>query len=508
MLTDRAEGLMRISRLTKYLIAAVALPLLALLTADADASSVSIRASLLPSAFIFVTLLAFGPSWFAWNSTYFHSPAQTAIKLTTVESVFIAITWQSFEFLAPDAYVPSSQTVALLPAIIPLLLLLNRFLPNVAAAVLYRWRSPQRILTVGSGHAMELIGHQLQKASKLGLIRVNNCSTDGAREGIRIFNPDELPDESLPLSEIEDVVLNDDSSVAIDHVVFVEDSTTKNNPPLRAELQRHCDSLGVPLTVYTEHSGIPPWNNAPIPLSVPHVSRNPSAPLQNPVNQFAKRCIDILVSLPVVIFVLPPLCLLVRSIHRRQSPGPLFYRQDRCGRNGTSFRILKFRTMHAPADGETDIEADPGPRIFRLGAMLRDSRLDEIPQFINVLAGTMSIVGPRAHHAQDRIRFSSIVPHYPMRMQAKPGITGLAQYREYRGMFHRNSANDRVDCDLTYIATWNLELDLVLMVKTAGLIAESLTLAAVRSWRGTNQYDTEPAVSVETPSLVPDQRAA
>ncbi len=508
MLTDRAEGLMRISRLTKYLTAAIALPLLALVMAATDASSVSIRASLLPAALVFVTLLAFGPSWFAWCSTYFRSPTQTAIKLTTVESAIIGITWQCFQFIAPNGYLQSSPTVALLPAMIPLLLLLNRFLPNVAAAVLYRWQSPQRILTVGSEHAIGLIGYQLQKASKLGLIRVNNCSTDGAREGIRIFNPDEPHDESLPLSEIEDVVLNDDSSLAIDHVVFVEDSTTKNNPPLRAELQRHCDSLGVPLTVYTEHSGIPPWNNAPIPLSVPHVSRNPSAPLQNPINQFAKRSIDILVSLPVVIFVLPPLCLLVRSIHRRQSPGPLFYRQERCGRNGTTFRILKFRTMHAPAEGETDIEADPGPRIFRLGAMLRDSRLDEIPQFINVLAGTMSIVGPRAHHAQDRIKFSSIVPHYPMRMQAKPGITGLAQYREYRGMFHRNSVNDRVNCDLTYIATWKLESDLILMIKTAGLIGESLSLTAVRSWRGTNQNATEPAVPVEPPSLVPDQRAA
>jgi lipopolysaccharide/colanic/teichoic acid biosynthesis glycosyltransferase len=91
----------------------------------------------------------------------------------------------------------------------------------------------------------------------------------------------------------------------------------------------------------------------------------------------------------------------------------------------------------------------------------------------------MSIVGPRAHHIQDRAKFSSIVPYYPMRMQAKPGITGPAQYREYRGVFPRNSVTSRVACDLEYISQWSIQADIALMLMTSRVIGESLFRAAV-----------------------------
>jgi|GEM_PF-1287019 len=508
MLTDRAEGLMRISRLIKYLIVAAAVLLTTQLAATPDTSIISIQATLVPATIVFLTLTAFGPTWFYWSRTWFRRPMQTALKLAAVECALTTLALIGTHAITPDESVQSLPASVIFATSGSLLLLLNRFLPDMIGSVLYRWRSPQRILTVGSGQAIGLIDSQLSNAARLGLIRVDHCPTVRSNKGIRLFDPDDTPTESLSPDDIEDVVLNHDSSLGIDRVVFVEDPKSGNNQILENELQRQCNSLGVPLTVYADLPVVPSWNNMPISLSDLAISRTPESPLQNPVNQFVKRCIDIIVSLPVVIFILPLLCVLVRSIHRKQSPGPLFYRQERYGRNGTTFRILKFRTMHVPAEGQTDIEADPGHRIFPLGAMLRDSRLDEIPQFINVLAGSMSIVGPRAHHAQDRIKFSKIVPHYPMRMQAKPGITGLAQYREYRGRFRRNSVEDRVDCDLTYIATWKLETDALLMVKTARLIGESLALAALRGWSDSKQHDVKPAVPVEPPSLMPDQRAA
>lgn len=508
MLTDRAEGLMRISRLAKYLIVSAALPSLTLLAADHSTSAVSTRAALLLAMIVFLTLMAFGPSWFLWSKTWFRSPMRTAFKLAGVECVLIATTLLGAQSVIPDKNVLTSQTPVILMTSALLLVLLNRFVPDTIAIMLYRWQSPQRILTVGSEHAIGLIDHQLNKAARLGLIRVNHRPIKRSQEGIRLFNPDRIPKESLSLADVEDVVLNHDSSLAVDRVVFVEDPNRQSNPGIRNLLQQRCNSLGVPLTVYTDCPGLPFWNKRPLQVSEATTSRTPHSPLQNPINQFVKRCIDLLISVPVVIFLLPPLCVLVRLIHRKQSPGPLFYRQERHGRNGVAFRILKFRTMHAPTNGESDIETDPGPRIFRLGALLRDSRLDEIPQFINVLAGTMSIVGPRAHNAQDRAKFSAIVPHYPMRMQAKPGITGLAQYREYRGVFRRNSVEDRVECDLIYIAKWNIEADLVLMAKTATLIAEALALATIRTWGHSSQHGVEMPVPVDTSSFHPDRRAA
>ena len=152
--------------------------------------------------------------------------------------------------------------------------------------------------------------------------------------------------------------------------------------------------------------------------------------------------------------------------------------------------------LRDPPPGETDIEDNPAPRIFSLGGLLRDSRLDEIPQFVNVLAGQMSVVGPRAHHAQDRKKFSAIVPHYPMRMQAKPGITGLAQYREYRGLFEKGNVADRVDCDLKYIVGWTFETDLTLMVRTAHLIASALLDAVVSGLRTQPETISIPSTQV------------
>jgi len=506
MLTDRAEGLMRISRFTKYLFMALVLPASAALIESP--SNVAIQAALVPATIIFLALMAFGPSWFVWSRTHFQYPMRTAFKITTVECLLLAVVVNCANFIMPIRNILPPHTAGILVAAVPLLFMMNRFLPDAISTVIYRWRSPQRILTIGSEEAINLAGHQLDTASRLGLVRIDHNATRSTREGLRIFNPDEVPDVKQSVPKFEDAVLNHDSSLAIDRVMFVDDAQRKNNAALRHEIQRQCDSLGVPLTVYTDGSDVPMWNSVPVPLSAPTVSRSPCAPLQNPVNQFSKRCIDILISLPVVIFILPPLCLLIRFIHRKQSPGRLFYRQERCGRNGTKFRILKFRTMHAPAEGETDIEDNPGPRIFQLGALLRDSRLDEIPQFINVLAGTMSVVGPRAHHTQDRVKFSTIVPHYPLRMQTKPGITGLAQYREYRGMFHRNSIADRVTCDLKYITNWTLESDLVLMASTASLMGGSLARAAIQWWQSNSTRTMEVSAPVESPSLVADQRAA
>ncbi|MCP4171351.1 MAG: sugar transferase [Fuerstiella sp.] len=203
-------------------------------------------------------------------------------------------------------------------------------------------------------------------------------------------------------------------------------------------------------------------------------SRQTHLPLLRPWSQFVKRSIDILIALPVVLFVLPVMCLVVKIAQRLQSSGPMFYRQDRCGRHDRQFSILKFRTMHVPLPDTSDIECDSEARSFPLGRFLRNSKIDEIPQFVNVLLGSMSVVGPRPHHLEDCKRFEGVVEDYRLRSIARPGITGLAQYREYRGAFAWNCTRSRVERDLKYINTWSQWLDLSLIAKTAAFVVLKL----------------------------------
>ena len=191
------------------------------------------------------------------------------------------------------------------------------------------------------------------------------------------------------------------------------------------------------------------------------------SPLLRPWSQFLKRGIDITISLPVVLFCLPFLCLVVKITQWMQSAGPMFYRQVRCGRDDRQFSILKFRTMHVPSLGTSDIDDNPEGRIFPLGQFLRNTKIDEIPQFVNVLLGSMSVVGPRPHHFEDCKKFEGVVKDYRLRSIAKPGITGLAQYREYRGAFEWNCVQSRVERDLKYINSWSQRIDLSLIAKTA-----------------------------------------
>lgn len=199
--------------------------------------------------------------------------------------------------------------------------------------------------------------------------------------------------------------------------------------------------------------------------------------------RIVKRLLDVTLSLPIVCFVLPPVALLSWFSQRMQSPGPLFFRQERCGIGKKKFTILKIRTMNQDTG---DGESNPESRIFPIGELLRKTKLDEVPQFVNVLAGSMSVVGPRPHHFEDCANFEKAVEDYSQRTIAKPGITGWAQYKEYRGDFEWNCVENRVKRDLAYIREWSLMLDLQLIVKTANVIQLKSSRAIFRKlavWR-------------------------
>lgn len=196
------------------------------------------------------------------------------------------------------------------------------------------------------------------------------------------------------------------------------------------------------------------------------ITRN-DEPLDHPLNQIQKRLLDIAVSLPVVLFILPPLMLLVWCVQRVQAPGPLFYCQYRSGLNRRKFLIFKFRTMRVGHGEEAKQAGRTDSRVYPFGRFLRRTSLDEIPQFLNVLLGDMSVSGPRPHLLEHDEQFAKIVNFYHARHFVKPGITGLAQSKGFRGEIVEPSLlRKRIGYDMLYIKRWSLSLDLQILAAT------------------------------------------
>jgi polysaccharide biosynthesis protein PslA len=193
------------------------------------------------------------------------------------------------------------------------------------------------------------------------------------------------------------------------------------------------------------------------------LTEQPLAPLQ----AVLKRALDISVA-GLALFFLSPLFAVIALLIRRDSIGPVFFKQRRRGYNQKEFRIYKFRSMTTMDDGDDIMQAKKNdPRITGVGAMLRRYNLDELPQLINVLRGEMSIVGPRPHAvAHDRI-FETRIGTYPRRLNVRPGITGWAQVHGLRGETNTDDKMAaRVDHDLYYIDNWSIGLDLYILVLT------------------------------------------
>jgi exopolysaccharide biosynthesis polyprenyl glycosylphosphotransferase len=190
-------------------------------------------------------------------------------------------------------------------------------------------------------------------------------------------------------------------------------------------------------------------------------------PLEDPLNRISKRILDVTIALPVVLFLLPPVALIVWIIQRINSPGPLILRQMRAGLQNNQFEILKFRTMHVNNPSVAQQASRNDARIYRGGQTLRRFSIDELPQFWNVLYGQMSLVGPRPHLVEHNEQFARVISRFPIRMVVKPGITGLAQVRGFRGEAKDLEAiSQRLKSDLEYLENWRLMLDVMIIVKT------------------------------------------
>lgn len=190
-------------------------------------------------------------------------------------------------------------------------------------------------------------------------------------------------------------------------------------------------------------------------------------PLQAAYNRAMKRGFDIVFSLFILIAVFPVLYVIVGILIKMSSPGPILFRQKRTGLYGQEFECYKFRTMRVNAQADTLQAIKDDPRKTRIGNFLRRTNLDEFPQFINVLAGDMSVVGPRPHMLKHTEQYSALIDKYMVRHLVKPGVTGWAQVTGYRGETKTlEQMEGRVKRDVWYIENWSFFLDLKIIVVT------------------------------------------
>lgn len=187
----------------------------------------------------------------------------------------------------------------------------------------------------------------------------------------------------------------------------------------------------------------------------------------SPVQRAVKRLIDLFLSL-IAFVPFVALCPLITLINMFCNRGPLFFLQERVGLGGKEFMMVKFRTMVPDAEKDTGpvLASEDDARVTGFGAFLRASRLDELPQILNILAGDMSIVGPRPEREHFTRQFADEIPHYEQRLRLRPGLTGLAQVK---GRYD-TSANSKLQYDLMYIQNYSLLLDLKIIFQTIYVI--------------------------------------
>jgi putative colanic acid biosynthesis UDP-glucose lipid carrier transferase len=190
-------------------------------------------------------------------------------------------------------------------------------------------------------------------------------------------------------------------------------------------------------------------------------------PLEHTVNRIIKHVFDFCFSLAVIVLIFPWLFPILMIMIKIESPGPIFFKQKRSGRDNQNFTCLKFRSMCVNPLSDCKQAGKGDNRVTKLGSFIRKTNIDELPQFFNVLFGDMSVVGPRPHMVNHTKQYSELINNYLVRQYTKPGITGWAQVNGFRGETKEViDMENRVEYDIWYIENWSLLLDIRIVIKT------------------------------------------
>jgi putative colanic acid biosynthesis UDP-glucose lipid carrier transferase len=357
--------------------------------------------------------------------------------------------------LFKDQYISRTFMLVYFPALYLALLASNYYLPRVLARRVFRGVHEERTLLIGSPERVANFRDWTRNKELFGVHTVGFLSGEtvesGSVEGLRCHGS---------LAEIESVIRRESVTQVI-VLGLPEDREAHRRLVLAVEklgvrfsILSNLEELLAHPVVHTEDDGM-------------RFITLREEPLENPLNRILKRLLDLAVAIPVVVFLLPPLSVAIWLVQRFQSPGALFYRQTRAGIQNRIFEIIKFRTMRENHGTEARQASPFDDRVFPAGRWMRRFSIDELPQFVNVLKGEMSVTGPRPHLVEHNTQFAEQLSNYHIRAFVKPGITGLAQIRGHRG--EARTASDiaqRVASDISYLENWKLALDLSIIART------------------------------------------
>lgn len=376
-----------------------------------------------------------------------------AAHLTTNQVMRLMLGLFAIAFATKDAAVSRTFVTCVIAGSSAGLLAANLYLPRLLVALFER-RTLHRTVIVARGPAALRLRSWMASAPQIGETLLGYVSDDPIHEepGLRWLGRPERLAAVVRDQDIDQILV--DQTYAADHA--------------GRALVEECEYQGCRVRYFVDTSVLLPGSCAGLEFAGGYAfAQSTPEPLDNPANRSAKRILDILIALPVVVFLLPLLVLVTAVFQRVQAPGPVLYSQWRTGFNRRRFRIFKLRTMYV-TNPETARQATRGDsRIFPFGRFLRRTSLDELPQFLNVFLGEMSVSGPRPHLLEHDELFARRIRTYRKRHLVKPGITGLAQMKGYRGEVTRPSdIFRRVRYDMHYVAKWSLWLDLRIIAGT------------------------------------------
>jgi undecaprenyl-phosphate glucose phosphotransferase len=392
----------------------------------------------------------------AWGQRLGNLSAVEATQVTIQQILRLSLILFAAAFATKDGDISRLFLGSFLGLTTVILFLCNFYLPGLICRIVFKAASVPTLF-IGSSEETRKFSHWIDKKANLGVEPVGLLSDE----------PNPSPMRRMPLlGGIEDL----DTVLAekpIGQIILLQNYLTDDQTKNIIDISQQ---YGCRIRIYNN------WEQEyQHPIIVDHEGEYTfftlqNEPLENPVNRSIKRLFDVAFSLPVVAFLLPPLMLLVWFFQRRQAPGPLFYTQPRTGLTKHKFNIIKFRTMYHREQDEAETArqaSSDDDRIYSFGRFMRRTSMDEIPQFINVLLGDMSISGPRPHLIKHDQEFSRLMKTYYTRHFVKPGITGLAQCKGFRGEISElGLLEERIKYDIFYINHWSLLLDLQIVLAT------------------------------------------
>jgi exopolysaccharide biosynthesis polyprenyl glycosylphosphotransferase len=379
-------------------------------------------------------------------------------RLTSRQTIIVALLIFAFMFAFKERGMSRLFVGSYLVLLWSMLLFVNVGLPRFLCRLFFERNRRVPTLFIGSQKSMDKLRHWLSSKEILGLYPVGflseqECAQTGS-----------VPSFLGGLATLPRVITNRQVVQVI--VLDLPQPTAESQFIIET-----CQSLGCRLLIYSNLAEQLNHRLITVTEDGHQFYSLQEEPLESPLNRMVKRSFDLAISLPVVVFLLPPLMLLVWVMQRLQAPGRLLFRQERTGYGQTSFKIMKFRSMYdaqQTPDNEARQARRGDERIYPFGRFLRSSSLDEFPQFFNVLKGDMSIVGPRPHMVVHDQQFSRTLKGYRTRFFVKPGITGLAQCSGLRGeITDPQLLEGRIKLDVNYITGWSIWLDLIITCKTA-----------------------------------------